>query len=582
MSAVLETPVPKAPKAAPLSVLEDLTEEEAYLWAILQDMSGLDQAEFLWYDTSTDDGCFRAWPFQWTWWRCVDDHQIDQCARSVGKSLSIKVRGFSFAFLFPGQEMVITAPELVHLEPIVGLVENQIYATRLTREMMLTGRSAVTHRPFQMNFANGSHITGRIPQRDGKGVKGIHPIWLELDEAQDYPHAGWTELTETLKEGFEGAIWRAHGVTRGIRDDFYEFTQDKPDNHWRVHRYPAMFRPTWTDKERQNKIKQYGSQDDPDYRRNVLGLHGDSTNPLFVLTRLMNCVDDDPLTDYNVNEYIHQTIKEEGLARTGQDIRDVIDLPGLHLKHLGADPKKPKCIFWVGMDIGLTIDPSEILVWVEYRHNPKDEFTVMRLLNRISLVRIGTTDQTKVILHVIDFYKPKVFAMDRGGLGQPFVQMLQEYYEAEQHGDPDQLVPGWVKEYNLKDALTRIKGYNFSEKITVDFDPMIEVGDYDDPEKVAGQRRNTKEYASDKLRYLVDAHRLEMPWDEELLKQWQGGTWTAAKGLQDQYGRRIFSKGNDHTLDAGRFFALGWAQYGIEEILGKAREAPSVFVAFLN
>jgi hypothetical protein len=231
-------------------VLDILSEEEAYLYAILADPSGLDQAEFLWVDPSSEDNkfcphcgtefngahlhehdelgpddwehkypaasqCFRAWAFQWPWWRTSISHQVDQCARSVGKSLSVKVRACAFPFLFPGQEMVITAPELVHLEPIVGLIETQFYATRLLREMIPSGRSAFTHRPFQANFLNGARLIGRIPQRDGRGVKGVHPIWLELDEAADYPSGGWTELRETLKRGFEGAMLRAHGVTRG-------------------------------------------------------------------------------------------------------------------------------------------------------------------------------------------------------------------------------------------------------------------------------------------------------------------------------------------------------------------------------
>lgn len=573
MTLVVETPVPTEVPVA--RVLEDLTEEEACLWAILQDVSGLDQAEFLWYAPDEDDGCFRAWPYQWSWWRCNDAYQIDQCARSVGKSLSIKVRGFSFPLLFPGQEMVITAPELVHLEPIVGLIESQIYATRLTSEMMVRGKSAVTHRPFQMNFANGARLIGRIPQRDGKGVKGIHPIWLELDEAQDYPSQGWTELTETLKRGKEGAVWRAHGVTRGIRDDFYEHTQNTPDNHWHVHRFPAMYRPNWSDEEREEKIKQYGSVEDPDYRRNVLGEHGDATNPLFVLTRLMKCVDDDPLSDYNTDEYTLIRVKEETLKLLGVDIVSQLDLPGRHLTYRGADPKRPKAIFWVGMDVGFTVDPSEILVFVEFRQKPSDEFTQTKLICRVQLTRIGITDQVKTILHVMNFYNPKVFAMDRNGNGQPFVQLMQEWLD-----DPS-LAPEWAHDYNINETLTKIKGYNFSEKITVDFDPTIEVGDFDDPEKVAGQRRNTKEYGFDKLRSLVDSERMVLPWDEELLKQFQGGTWTNGKGQQDQYGRRLFSKGNDHCLDAGAFFALGWAQYGIEEVLAQRKESPSIYATFM-
>lgn len=562
---------------APAKVLEDLTEEEAYLWAILQDESGLDQAEFLWYAPENEDGCFRAWPYQWSWWRTMDPYQIDQCARSVGKSLSIKARGFCFPFVRPGQEMVITAPELVHLEPIVGLIESQVYATRLTAELLIKGRSAVTHRPFQMNFANESRIIGRIPQRDGKGVKGIHPIWLEMDEAQDYPHAGWTELRETLKRGFDGAVWRAHGVTRGVRDDFYKHTdKNDPKNYWTVHRYPAMYRPNWTEQERQEKIEQYGSAEDPDYRRNVLGLHGDSTSPLFVLHRLMKCADDDMTSDYNVDEYFYARIKAEMLNLTGTDITDALDFPARHLKYLGSDPKKPKAVFWVGMDVGFTVDPSEILVFVEYRHKPNDEFSRLRLLTRISMTRIGNHDQVKAILKVIDFYKPKVFAMDKGGLGLPLLQEIQEMAE-----DPE-LIPYDCKQYDLKGSLSRIKGYNFSEKIIVDFDETLVDPDEDmNEQKEAMLKRNTKEYASDKLRALVDAERIELPWDEELLRQYQGGTVGGAAGM-DQYGHKRYSKGDDHTLDAGRFFALGWAQYHIEEVLTRKKDRPPVFAAFVS
>ena len=66
---------------------------------------------------------------------------------------------------------------------------------------------------------------GRIPQKDGKGVKGMHPKKLEMDEAQDYPEPGWVELGETLKYGEEDATWRSHGVSRGVRDRYYKQTQ---------------------------------------------------------------------------------------------------------------------------------------------------------------------------------------------------------------------------------------------------------------------------------------------------------------------------------------------------------------------
>lgn len=334
-----------------MSVLEDLTEEELYLYALLQDEAGLDQAEFSWTDMDNDDMCWRAWAFQWSWWRNPHHKQIDQCARSVGKSLSIKARAFAFPFIHSGGEMVITAPEGVHLDAITDVVETSYANTRLGREMLLKGRTGVKHRPFHMNFQNGARIMGRIPQRDGKGVKGIHPIWLEMDEAQDYPDKGWVELLETLKRGFEGARWRAHGVTRGVRDYFYKFTQN--DSGWSINRKTAMHRPTWTDEERQDKIQEYGSRDHPDYRRNVLGLHGDATNPLFVLHRLMACCDDNLEEPYNNHEYTKLRITNELVLEMDDDILPLLDFPASHLNYTTT---------WIGMDVGYCLsDDHEIL-----------------------------------------------------------------------------------------------------------------------------------------------------------------------------------------------------------------------------
>lgn len=277
--------------AGPLpAVLECPTEEECYLYAILTDRSGLDLAEFCVEEPENDDGCFRAWPMQWSWFRDQSPLSIDQCGRGVGKSLSIRLRAFAFPFNFPGQEMLITAPELNHLELVTEKVEAMFFATRLGYELMERRRGGITHRPFHLKLANGAAIIGRIPQRDGRGVKGSHPLVLDLDEAQDYPKQGWKELTHTLKRGVDGTQWKAHGVSRGVQDEFYTRTQDIPNNPWKVHRISQVHRPNWSDEEREHQIAEAGgSREDPDYKRNVYGVHGGAVNMLFVLHRLMRC-----------------------------------------------------------------------------------------------------------------------------------------------------------------------------------------------------------------------------------------------------------------------------------------------------
>lgn len=531
-----------------MAVIEALTEDECYLAAILQDVSGLDLAEFSWQDQTNDDGCWRAWPFQWAWFRCLDINQIDQCARAVGKSQSVALRAFIFPFVHPGEEMVLTAPEKVHLDAISDKIETQLISTRLSRECLVGGRSGIKHQPFHVRFANGARIMGRIPHRDGSGVKGMHPVWLEMDEASDYPSRGWAEITETLNFDKKGATWRAHGVTRGVRDDFYKHTQ--PNSGWRVHNFVAMHRPGWTDEERQSKIQKYGSKNSPDYRRNVLGMHGDQTNPLFVLHRLMRCVDMQSESDYNQFEYHSVRINGEMLDDDNQDIIGLAALPANH-KH------RRFMSYWIGMDVGFTTDPSEILVFGEEKSTSKSADappSQLRLLTRLHLERVRAPHQAKLMVHLLQFYGPKVFAMDSTGLGLPLFDIVQN---------------------DALELAGSIKGYNFSSKILVDFDQTVEVDEWTgDAPKEAGIMRNVKEYAQDCLRTLVDQTRIVLPLDIDLISQFEGGTETAIQS-KDQYGRRrLFNVGDDHALDAARMAALGWKQYAIDLLMKKDKHEP--------
>jgi hypothetical protein len=521
-----------------------LTEAESYLVAMLEDPSGIDLAEFLWEDpmASNKELIFRAWDFQHSWWRDKSTLMLDQCARAVGKTQSIILRGWAFPIQYPGAEMVVTAPELVHLDPLTSRIEDRIKGTRLTRELLPKGVGrGFKHRPFQVNFTNGSKILGRIPQRDGKGVKGLHPLRLELDEAQDYPEAGWIELVETLTHGKENAQWRAHGVSKGVRDEFYRHSQ--PGSGWSVHRLTGMHRPTWSDQERIDKIEMYGTRDSPDYKRNILGLHGDATNPLFVLHRLMATVDVDLESDYNQDVYYYRRITDE--MAMAVDIIDLIDLPRSH---------KTWKITWAGMDVGLTNHPSEILIFGD--EAKKDQEPVSRLLARIHLERIRSSDQRRVVEFLFDQYQFQRFTLDRTGLGLPMFQELQD-------GAPA--------------IMDRIVGYNADQKLVIGWDEHEEWQDDADFEI----KRQAKEYGYDLLRTYVDQKRLALPWDTELLGEWQGQTWTREQSQTNAYGRKTFARGKFHTLDAASMFIAGKELHALEKLREMREEHEDVGMIFV-
>lgn len=808
-----------------------LTTAESYLVALIQDESGIDLAEFLWEDSNApnEEQIFRCWDFQYAWWRDTfakgqkvesKTRVIDACGRTVGKTQSIIVRAWSFPIQHPGSEMVVTAPELIHLDPLTSRIEDRIKDTRITREM-LPKRVGLgfKHRPFHVNFVNGAKILGRIPQRDGRGMKGLHPLRLELDEGQDFPRAGWVEVTETLLHGKENAQWRAHGVSRGVRDEF--FAKSQPNSGWVVHQiclpagtlvygvdgpfpieeatvgtkvwsieggqlvedevtatidngvkytwrvhakggldlettpnhpylvlsrtgtrrtrrelsfewveaqdvrpgdyilgvdhldstgsevpsvdeisqmlmghssvrevpawvwraarpmqmafltgylmgdgslshqkrgqepwsvgtssekmarqlralchylglrptslrtednsrsivggvgviwtfyaYPGkswfwqipksyseardgamlsgldkrllarqvsvsgptdravhtydisvgthhnyiaegvvvhntgMHRPTWSDAERQAKIEEYGSRNSPDYKRNILGEHGDATNPLFVLHRLMAIVDDDKGSDYNENVFYLRRVTEEMLRE--QPLELLIDPPRSHQNWKNT---------WAGMDIGLTSAPSEILIWGEETQKGQAD-VILRLLARFHLERISSPDQRRVVELLFRHYNLRMLTLDRGGMGLPIFQEIQTA---------------------APQLLERVTAYTADENVVVGYD---EHEDWEDPGDYEIKRR-AKEYGYDLLRVFVDKKRLILPWDRDLLVEWQGQTWTPERSETNPYGRKIFSRGKFHTLDAAAMMILG-KELQLLESLQKAKQEQEI------
>lgn len=509
--------------------------EEKYLIALLEDFSGLDIAEFCWVDAESEDGCWRAWDFQWAWYRNRKPLQIDQCGRAVGKTNGIEMRGFAFPFNYPGQEMLITAPELNHLRPIVDKIESRLMSRRFSREMLpISGKSTGFSRQpqWQVRFTNDSRILSRLPNRDGKGVKGIHSTVIELDEGQDYPRAGWAEIIESRNSWADKSYFRVHGVSKGVRDKYFEMTQ--PGSGFFVHRWMGMHRPSWNDEERAVRVAQYGkSRQAPDYRRNVYGEHGDATNPLFVLARLTACIDLEAGSEYNQDIYQLKEISYEQIKSNEQpdnpEILQFLHFPGTHINPNVLAPKGYGA-YYGGMDVGLTNHPSEIMI-LGHRLGQGDH---LDLITRIQLRRIKSEDQKAVVRWLFNFYgqKLRAFGIDRGGLGFPIVQDLQA----------DRVIG------------SRIYGWNFDEKVVTGFeDRELE---RDETMEDLAIYRPFVEHSSDVLRNdYIDLKRITLPNDGDLINQFQGQTYTIVKGT-GPYGKRSYSEGQFHALDGVRL-AIG-------------------------
>lgn len=616
----VEPAAPAVDEFDPTKVYEELTDEEMALVAIMTDPSGIDQAEFTWVDNNphpdgTIDGCFRCHPFQWPWWQNRDERQIDQAARDVGKSTRIQARSCAFPFIYPGQEMAITAPEGTHLDKLTDALEVRIYASWLLTQMVIGGRGGIRHRPFRLMWASGARLYCMLPQRSGLGVKGSHCVWLDCDEGQDITERTWRELPETVRWEVPGATWLIHGVSKGVIDDFYKMTQE--GSGWTVHRITSMHSPFWSEAERVQKIKDYGgSRDNPDYLRNVNGEHGPAMNRIFVLTRLMACQDSIESSRYNTEEYYKVQITDDHVAArvgskedvaVGSDraiaaLHEMLDFPRMH-EHYD--------VTWAGMDIGLVSDPSELLVFGEYelsaaerRENLRHQIAVpepgdsrFKLLTRLKLLRLPEPLQVELIMWVIGFYRPRAFAMDKTGMGAPILQALQHRAGTSRLfviEPPEDATDAERRDFEeqrsqARNALTVIKGYNFKEKVLIDFDEgkVAELGPNPSMQEMidkAGIKQTAKDRATDVLRSYVDNSRLLIPNDAEVLNDFNAQTWQYAQEPVDAYGKRrmTYAGGSFHVLDGARMFALGQSQAKIEQIVATPVKQEPVYDLFLR
>jgi len=429
-------------------------EDDFLLLALLQDP--IYAAELMWDDPTNREhfGCYRVRDYQYPLFRIDDQYAGAACARSVGKTESIKARSYSHAFRRIGENMLMTAPELIHLLPLTDAVEDRIRSTRLTRDFLDTrgGKTGFTHRPFGVDYLDGTKIVGRIPRLTGTGVKGQHQPDLIVEEAQDYPEKGWIEVHETVmkdhvdQDGNPDFTYHAYGVHSGSRESgFYRRTNQ---GAFQVINVTALQRPGWGVSEKEAAKAAYGGSGSPDYRRNIYGEPGAAASPYFVTSRLIACVDQrvgrdgKPMSRYNELEYVKQEVRYEEFTETGLPIAEVLDLPGSY----GS--------VWIGADIGLTIAPTVISV---FSHGKHEDRVRLKLLRRYHLERMRTKD-IRHALYALAFHfgsRLEGVGIDTTGLGFPIFQEMED----------DEIAPARLLEVS--------EGYMFNAQVPVNVDPQM-------------------------------------------------------------------------------------------------------------
>jgi hypothetical protein len=478
-------------------------------------------------------GCYHVMDYQYPLFRVSDPYETHPCARSVGKTESIKARGVCHVFKRQGDDMLITAPELIHLMPLCDAIEQRIMDTRLTAEYLdkRNQKTGFTHKPFQADFIDGTKLVGRIPKLSGTGVKGMHVPDLLIDEGQDYPEKGYIEVHETVMkdrvdaDGHPDFTYQMYGVHSGARDGrFYKLSTS---GEFKVTQITAMMRPGWGAGEKAKAAAIYGGTQSPDYKRNILGEAGGSTSAFFVTSRLMACLDQNRESDYNTLLWKRQRLMAEEVDKMMEGNNDpewtvgkLLDLPD----GLGQQ-------VYLGGDLGLVNDPTVLTLWCVRPDAHKK--TRLQLVRMFHLWRFREKQIRQCLYAIARKYGKTLrgVGIDVTGLGLPIFQAMGDDEVAPQH------------------LLDVTEGYVFNAKLPIGVDPNLVDKDTD------GQMRDQygtlvkeeedpftkiKRYVvyqtmiEASTRYLagmVDSTYLQLPFDTEIASDMQGETEQRVKAM---------------------------------------------------
>lgn len=490
------------------------------------------------------------------WWNYQHESVRDRSdvlhsdGAEVGKTREIGNLILWRAFTQEGSSSLVGAPEQVHLDDIIDYCNDQMFDLNPELGKGLKRHKKHPHHVFY--FLNRSRVYLSPAGFDGTGFRGKHVDGLcIMEEAAKIKNPDvWNEFFRAAKPGCEIRIYsvpdgdrgtvyyrlkeRAKGNAKtGVESDFAK------DRKFRFYQWSKMQQPEpfWSEARRRFYIDVYGGEDSSGYKRNVLGEDGDPESAVFPWLQFSKCLKDIP--DYRSlkvlvdNETVRLTgaryevvygengqkagkegiIEDRTLDKAKFDIREILK---------GFFSPVPGLTF-IGGDLGFSNDPTELIVRLVIGKT-------WRTVARLQLKGVSYDLQAEAINAFDDIFNPKGIGIDFGNAGSAVVHILQ----GQEH-------------YKPKNYAERLTGFQFAEA----FDDMDESGEAIIDKKTDKPRRKpAKELATDILVKKMQRQELEFPFDPDYVNQFPSQTYKeAARHI-------VYSKGNDHVIDAERVCTL--------------------------
>lgn len=371
-------------------------------------------------DHTSRDEKFELTYYQKEYMLDFNDHVSICTSRSVGKTVSVSRRIiWALVFnLFPGEYITYLVPGKAQLDPVWVNLTRQFRTNSFLKHFLTGNSSGVNSSEFRITLANNSILLCRIAGQSGTGqnVIGLHTPLSFVDEGGYFPYAVFLEMNPGINTDTSGYQLTVSGVPSGMREKNVLYDVDQVSSIYSKHRNSAFQNPRFSEKDKINAIEQYGGEDSEDYIHYILGQHG---KPVFALF------------DRSMMEISNNPVYR--LVMNGTDIGEDISTYFTRINLFpGLPDKKDKCI--IGIDLGY-VEPTAIFIMY------LDNYSRLRFHGKIQLTKVSYPIQEKLIDLLDSKFDPILIGMDRGGVGVPMVQKLQDGYEYAHKNYKKKLIP---------------------------------------------------------------------------------------------------------------------------------------------
>lgn len=479
---------------------------------VLEDLSGLLEADVVWDQVKSirHTGTKPTYDLSVPFYRNFVANGL-----VVHNSINLTTDVLHFAFISRGSKGLIAAPHQGQLDTLVEEIEFQLENNDdLMHSLAVTkhGKAKISRKPyFRVEFSNGTILYFRPAGAYGDAFRSLHVDRVWIDEAAWLSEKAWAAVRRCLNSG--GQL-RIYSTPNGLRNTTYYRLTMSPNV--KVFRWPSWLNPSWTNEMEEELLEFYGGRDTSGWQHEVAGEHGKPTYGAFNAEHLNAALKEIP-------EYQKIEISGAELADCN-DEQEVFNRLEMIL-NLVPEPG----VFWLGGDLGYTNDPTELVV---FREDQIGDHAVMRMIRRVHMEQVAYPNIAQTIALLDHYFGFAGLGVDYGGNGMATVQELLT-----------------LDKYKPLSLEGRLFGFHFGGLTTLAVRGGKEI------------RKRTKELMTSLIVGGLQRRQLLFPsLDPDIEDEFSTHTYT----LRD--GRVVYSKGNDHIIDAVRCAVLVREQCGLDEI----------------